>query len=97
MRYEKSEPGIIQYKLSHKDEDEFKKLNINARRTNAIEVDLKRAYSNNLPVSLNKKQDLIEMLPFIKPEFHSFYQNIRCNEEECAVENDSDLGDDESS
>lgn len=89
MRYEKCEPGVVQYKSSHRSDVEFKRLNINSRRRK-MDTALNKCYSAPLTVSLNKKRDLIDMLPFIKPEFHNFYQNLKC-EGECEIEIDSDI------
>lgn len=90
MRYEKCKPGDLQYKSSFALNEEFKVLNIEQRRKNVTKSTLNKSYLTTLPISLNKKRDLISLLPLINPEFHSFYQKLAI-EGECQIEVDSDL------
>ncbi|XP_075158081.1 uncharacterized protein LOC142231355 [Haematobia irritans] len=90
MRYEKDKLGILQYKHSHTMEEKFKELNINQRRRKEQTASLTQSYTSDLPISMNKKRDLIEMLPLINENFHNFYQNLK-TEGECSIEVDSDL------
>lgn len=88
--YMKDRPGILQYKLSHQLDEHFKELNINQRRSKNQNSSLIRSYSADLPISVNKKRDLIQMLPLLNPNFHKFDQTLKV-ERECEVEIDSDL------
>lgn len=84
MRYEKCKPNILQYKISFQSEENFKEINISPRRQ------IKICYTAPLKIASNKKRDLLDMLPFINPEFHNFYHQIHC-EGEHQIEIDSDL------
>ncbi|XP_067614936.1 uncharacterized protein, partial [Eurosta solidaginis] len=90
LRYAKKEPGLIRYKYSLDMDDSFKELNISARRKRNQNIEPSKCYTGPLPISVNKKRDLLDMLPLIKPELHNFYQNIKV-EGQHEVEIDSDL------
>lgn len=90
MRYEKDKPGILQYKHSHQMEEKFKELNINQRHRKEQRTSLTQSYTTDLPILMNKKRDLIDMLPLIDENFHNFYRNLKA-EGESSIEVDSDL------
>lgn len=90
MRYEKNKPGVLQYKSSLELNEDFKELNINQRRQKKSNYTLTKSYLDPLPISFNKKSDLVSLLPLINPEFHHFYQKLKV-EGECLIEVDSDL------
>ena len=39
---------------------------------------LKKEYTGPLPISEEKKKDLLSLLPFIDTRFHQFYKNLPC-------------------
>ena len=41
-----------------------------------------QAYNKLLPISSEKKKDLLDLLPLIPPVYHSFYKDIRCTDQE---------------
>lgn len=90
MRYEKNKPNVLQYKSSFDINEDFKELNIAKNRQQNSNLALAKSYQAPLPISSNKKRDLISLLPLINPEFHSFYQNLKVDGE-CQIELDSDL------
>lgn len=90
MRYEKSKPGILQYKLSLQPDEDFKELDITQRRRKITNFEFKKCYSAPLPISSNKKRDLQSVLPFINAEFHNFYNNLHV-EGEVQLEDDWDI------
>ncbi|KAF0734922.1 Uncharacterized protein FWK35_00024765 [Aphis craccivora] len=40
------------------------------------------AYNKLLPISSEKKKDLLDLLPLIPPVYHSFYKDLRCTDQE---------------
>lgn len=90
MRYEKSKPGILQYKLSLQPDEDFKELDITQRRRKITKFEFNKCYSAPLPISSNKKRDLQSVLPFINAEFHNFYNNLHV-EGEVQLEDDWDI------
>lgn len=94
MRYEKSKPGVLQYKSSLHPEEAFKQLDINPRRPKLPTPQLVASYSSPLPISQNKKRDLLDMLPLISTHLHSFYRSIKAEGERTA-EIDPDLDEEE--
>ncbi|XP_039954189.1 uncharacterized protein LOC120770666 [Bactrocera tryoni] len=90
LRYVKKEPGLIRYKYSLGLDDPFKELNIKARRRRDQNYELAKSYTGPLPISANKNCDLLDMLPLVNPQLHSFYRNLKVKGES-VVEIDSDL------
>lgn len=81
--------GIIYYKNSLNNEDEFHELNFNRRgRHSAIE--LKKSYTDTLPIAAEKKAHLLDLLPLIPVEYRSFYNNLKTK---AAPDTDPDLED----
>ena len=81
MRYDKNMPGILQYKTTLHPEEGFKLLDINRSRPKVPHPRLIRSYMTPLPVSQNKKRDLLDMLPLIATHLHSYYKNIKAEGE----------------
>lgn len=89
LRYEKSKPYSIQYRETIQDMVQFDTIDITPTRRKGRPVQMKnipmkKLYSRTRPVSEKKKQDMIDLLPFIPPVHHGFFQNIvtAANEEE---------------
>jgi hypothetical protein len=75
LHYEKSKPGIVQYKTSL-DESPFKTLNLSRRGRNNVTLKPKLKYTEPNKITKEKKQDLINLLQFISPVFHQFYKDL---------------------
>jgi len=43
---------------------------------------VQQAYDAPLPISKEKKKDLIDLLPLIPDIYHNFYKNLKSNERE---------------
>ncbi|KAK3931206.1 Dihydroorotase [Frankliniella fusca] len=69
--------GVVAYKESFKEEESFKLLNIRRRKTGQLMLQPGLAYSDPVPISANKKKDLLSLLYLIDPECHSFYHGLR--------------------
>ncbi|XP_072392131.1 uncharacterized protein [Diabrotica undecimpunctata] len=90
IRYEKSKPYSIQYKYTIQDMVQFDTIDITptGRKERPVQfknVPMQKLYSRMRPVSEQKKQDMIDLLEFIPPVHHRFFQNIATaanNEEE---------------
>lgn len=74
LRYE-NEFGIISYKDSLIRETPFKTLNLK-RRASTVPHIIHIISAEPLPISKEKKEDLISLLPLIPDVFHAFYLNL---------------------
>lgn len=79
MKFAKGNQFSFQYKISYK--DDFKQINVRNKRKRMLEVEeisVKRAYSAPFPLSLNKKQDLKELISkrLIDPYHACYYTNM---------------------
>ena len=94
IRVEKSAPLAYKYRTSHNDLEQWKVVDLKPIRRGRP-ADISRASLQHLyagPRTINKKKldDLKELLDFIPPVHHSFYQNL-----EQAGGDDSDKGEEE--
>lgn len=79
LRYTK-EFGIIYYKTTLNENEPFKKLNINKRGICSVQLnELQLCYVEQIKISDAKKKDLMDLLQFIEPSFHTFYQELKCD------------------
>lgn len=74
--------GIIKYKHSLDIMTPFKTLNFRRRGKHTIPNELPHITDETVPISRQKKQDLLQLLPLIDDVFHEFYQNLPTTEEE---------------
>lgn len=76
FRYEKSEPfGKIKFKNSLSRSEPFKTLSLQRRgKTQTYKLEL--ISSKPLPISSEKKKDLLDILEYIPKDTHSFYVNL---------------------
>lgn len=79
MRYT-DQPGTIQYKTDLDLNSPFKVISLLRRSTPYI-LEPPQLYRNLLPISNEKKKDLLDMLPLIHPVFHQFYKDLPTNNE----------------
>lgn len=76
LRYTKTF-GIIQYKTSLVEEEDFKILNTKKRGIAKLTIsDLNLAYNGPINISAAKKKDLVDMIDLINPNYHEFYLNL---------------------
>lgn len=78
---QKSSPEYIHYKISYSDET-YSNINIGKKClkwTSSHQNFLKAKYSSMLPVSLEKKKDLLKLCldSVIPKEYHAFYENLK--------------------
>lgn len=76
MRFTADQIGIIQYKTSVDALEPFKKMSFLRRRQVNPVLDAPRQYSKLLPISEEKKKDLLSILHLIDPVFHHYYKNL---------------------
>jgi len=55
------------------------------------DIEVERAYTEMVPISKEKKKDLIDLLPLIPPPYHSFYKGLKSDTQ--IEDNDPDLED----
>lgn len=82
VRYCSSIIGKMLYKTSLSVDEPFKTLNLRRRGTRNVEFKLEQAYDEPLPISKEKKKDLIDLLPLIPDIYHDFYKNLKSNQSE---------------
>lgn len=85
--------GIVQYKTSLDEHEPFKKVNFLGKTSLPPLINPPLSYKGPLPISIEKKKNLIEMLPYIDQTFHTFYNSlITKNDVIDAIESDSSEG-----
>lgn len=83
LRYTKADPFTIFYKETLMDDMPFSKLDITptARRgrrvVNLSNIVLDHLYAGPRPVTPAKKKDMLDLLPFIPPVSHGFFQSLQ--------------------
>ena len=77
--YEKKFPKQMLYAVDYGKDALFKKLSFVRRgQPPILKNELKQQYSGLIPISEEKKKDLISLFPLIDKRFHSFYENLPC-------------------
>lgn len=83
FRYTQINPLVVQYKKTLTDEDDFQSLSFQ-RFGRAKDISNSYLLTNIsdelLPISVEKKKDLLTLLPFIDSECHKFYKNLPTTE-----------------
>lgn len=76
LRYTR-EKGCFLFKCSLNEEEQFRCVSL-SRRNSEVSVHLEppRCYSKTLPISQDKKKDLLSILSAVNPLFHDFYKNL---------------------
>lgn len=85
ITYIKNEPTKIYVKYSTQEEGLFYKIDLSKKSkgrpsTNTVN-DLDLLYPTGRPITKEKKKDLLDLLKFIPPEFHDFYERLRDSSE----------------
>lgn len=96
IRYSSDHFGIVQYKTSLLQEDAaFMKIDFRRKAKTSIPTNVKPplSYKGPVPINTKKKDNLLELLPYINKNFHQFYQNIVTKDN---IPNIIPLSDDES-
>lgn len=69
--------GVVEYKSTLNEDGAFKKINF-LRKKNPLPdaVTIPLSYKGPVPISSEKKKNLMELLPYIDSTFHDFYKNL---------------------
>jgi len=81
FRYKRCNKDLVYYKTSLKEDAVFECLNLSRR--NAVSNPLPtipKAYNNDLPVTIEKKKDLLSLLQLIPELNHDFYKQLKTKE-----------------
>lgn len=78
LRYTKDNINLVQYKNSLKIEDTFQELNMKRRKPGNTLLPL--AYNQAVPITEEKKKDIVSILGLIPEVFHEFYLNLKTKE-----------------
>lgn len=93
LLYHKIHPFSIFFKYSNNPEVLFENVNIKKRNSiNIADLELDLLYPLGKQISVEKKKDLIELLQYIPPVYHDFYNNIKAN---ASAPNDLYVGEEE--
>lgn len=76
LRYTQA-PGKVYYKTSLQENEPFKIVSFLRRGKPNPKLDPKSLYTDTLQISKEKKEDLLSLLPLIRPEFHQFYRDLK--------------------
>lgn len=76
LRYNKSDKNIVSYKLSLNDDEIFHKMDL-TKRNALCDTPIPKAYNEELPITEEKKKDLMSLLQFIPELYHTFYKNLK--------------------
>ena len=78
LRYSRNLPlGVVEFKTSLDEGNNFQRLDMRRAKGYLLpRLTLKHAYHGPNPINPKKKKDLLELLEFIDPECHAFYQNL---------------------
>lgn len=80
IRVEKQYPFQFKYKSSFDENEDFKIVSLLRKNTKGKKIDLnvqqKYHAENSNPITAEKKKDLLQLLSYIRPENHKFYQNL---------------------
>ncbi|KAK3916904.1 Signal recognition particle receptor subunit alpha-like protein, partial [Frankliniella fusca] len=69
--------GIVAFKTSFSDEDDFSYLDMRRRKNSSVELSPKAAYAGPNKISIKKKKDLLSMLHLVDPDCHAFYHALQ--------------------
>lgn len=84
FRYTK-QTGKLLFKSSLDEEQPFTEISFNRRGNSSPDLFPVKCYRSTLPISADKKANLLELLPLISPTFHDFYRNLKTSDD---AEND---------
>lgn len=80
LRFTK-EHGTVFFKNSLKEDEPFKSINLKRRGCNNVKItDLRQCYFQPVVINSKKKKDLMDMLPLIDVNYHSFYIGLKTEE-----------------
>lgn len=80
IRVKKDSPGKFFYKTSYDENENFKEVSlIRKKGVNNVQFTVNPLYEaqSQIPVTQEKKNDLLSLLKFIKPCNHKFYENLQ--------------------
>lgn len=85
----KRKEGVIHYKENLQDTTDFLQVSFLRRGKNDLKnVSLVKRYSGSVPISVEKKKDLLDLLTLIPTTFHHFYKSLKTSEDTRDVDPD---------
>jgi len=76
LRYIKGKLNTVYYKNSLTEEEDFLSLDLSRKKVKNSAI-LPNTYSEELPITTEKKKDLLSLLPLIPEVFHQYYINLK--------------------
>ena len=81
IRVEKSSPLMYKYRLTHNELEPWKQVDLKPRQrgrpANIGVASMLTLYQSSCPINKKKLNDLMELLKFIPPVYHTFYHNLK--------------------
>ncbi|CAH1114717.1 unnamed protein product [Psylliodes chrysocephalus] len=76
LRYTSENKHRFQFKYSNSEDVLFNFVNVSKRKTDNQVNALQLLFQNGRPIEKKKKQDLMELPPYIPPIVHPFYEGL---------------------
>lgn len=76
LRYVKEEQGIVRYKNTLSEDDPFFTLDLREEPNAKLDDHLVPCNQSTLPITKEKKKDLLSLLPLLREDVHCFYENL---------------------
>lgn len=84
IRVEKEHPFTFKYKASFDPSENFKEVSLLRKnikgKTFGLNATQKYDGDNQNPIKLEKKRDLLQLLKYIKPENHQFFEDLKAED-----------------
>ncbi|KAJ9591376.1 hypothetical protein L9F63_002081 [Diploptera punctata] len=79
LHFERDHGFDIFFKTSLKEEDPFRKVSFRRRGKSTPLLRPTLRYDGLQPIAIQKKKDLLDLLPFIDPVFPEYYKSLKTN------------------
>lgn len=80
LRFESSQPFSLKYKYTNQEEIDFDELNLK-ERTSQVITSLELLHPTGNCISVEKKKDLLELMAYVPPVHHAFFQSLKTSNE----------------
>ncbi|CAH1960749.1 unnamed protein product [Acanthoscelides obtectus] len=91
LLFKKSDPLKIYFKYSNQDFAPFDSVDVSKRNSSNSFKELNLLYPKGRKVDIKKKKDLLDLVCFIPPIHHEFYQNLKtAHDQDDEIYSDSD-------
>lgn len=83
LLFHKIHPYTIYFKYSNNDDVLFASTDLKKRTSKALtECELEQMYPKGRAITKEKKKDLLSLMDFVPPIYHTFYENLKISHQE---------------